>query len=73
YVFAAGLFDAFIDGYLDIVEKRADEPFTEADIQAQDAMRKRWLIDQLFSDPFSSKIVPFNVWSFANVPPVIKF
>ncbi|MDP6675370.1 MAG: hypothetical protein QGH93_11070, partial [Gammaproteobacteria bacterium] len=54
YVFAAGLFDAFIDGYLDIVEKRADEPFTEADIQAQDAMRKRWLIDQLFSDPFSS-------------------
>ena len=34
---------------------------------------QRWLIDQLFSDPFASEIVPFDVWSFANVPPVIKF
>jgi len=73
YEFASTLFDSFIDGYLDIVAKRADQSFSEADVQEQDAMRKRWLIDQLFSDPFSSKIVPFEVWSFANVPPVIKF
>jgi len=73
YVFAEELFDSFIDGYMDIVEKRANDPFSETDVLAQDEMRKRWLIDQLFSDPFSSKIVPFNVWSFANVPPVIKF
>jgi hypothetical protein len=73
YAFAAELFDSFIDGYMDIVEKRASDPFSEADVLAQDEMRKRWLIDQLFSDPFSSKIVPFSVWSFANVPPVIKF
>ena len=58
---------------MDIAEKRADQPYTEADLLAQDVMRKRWLIDQLFSDPFASAIVPFAVWSFANVPPVIKF
>ena len=67
------LFDAFTGAYLDSVEKRKDQAFTPADIAAQDAMRKQWLVDQLFSDPFSSKIVPFEVWSLANVPPVIKF
>ena len=56
-----------------ITAERADDPFTAADLAAQDEMRKRWLIDQLYSDPFSSKIVPFEAWSFANVPPVIKF
>jgi hypothetical protein len=36
-------------------------------------MRKSWLIDQLFSDPFASKIVPFEVWATANVAPTVKF
>jgi hypothetical protein len=36
-------------------------------------MRKRWLVDQLFSDPFASELVPFEVWSLANVPPTINF
>jgi hypothetical protein len=71
--FIAGLFDEFVGTYMDIAADRADDPFTAADLAAQDEMRKRWLIDQLFSDPFSSKIVPFDVWTFANVPPVIKF
>ena len=71
--FIAGLFDEFTGTYMDIVRERADDPFTAADIAAQDGMRKRWLIDQLFSDPFAAKIVPFDIWSFANVPPVIKF
>ncbi len=71
--FIAGLFDAFVGTYMDIVRERADDEFTAADIKAQDDMRRRWLIDQLFSDPFASAIVPFDVWSFANNPPVIKF
>lgn len=71
--FIAGLFDEFVGTYMDIAAERADDPFTDADILAQDDMRRRWLIDQLFSDPFSSKIVPFEAWTFANVPPVIKF
>ena len=71
--FIAGLYDLFVDEFVDITIERADEPFTAADIAAQDQMRRQWLIDQLFSDPFASKIVPFEIWSFANVPPVIKF
>lgn len=71
--FIAGMFDKFVGTYMDIVRERADDSYTEADIVAQDDMRRRWLIDQLFSDPFASKIVPFEVWSFANNPPVIKF
>jgi hypothetical protein len=71
--FIAGLFDEFVGTYMDITNERADDPVTAADLLAQDKMRKRWLIDQLFSDPYASKIVPFDVWSFANVPPVIKF
>ena len=73
FKFIAGLFDEFVDAYVDITEKRADQAYSEADLLAQDKMRKSWLIDQLFSDPFASAIVPFEVWSFANVPPVIKF
>ena len=42
-------------------------------VAAQDAMRKRWLIDQLYSDPYASSIVPYKAWFMANVPPVIKF
>lgn len=63
----------FTDMYMETIERRKDQAFTEKDIAAQDEMRKRWLIDQLFSDPFASAIVPFEVWSYANVPPVIKF
>jgi len=71
--FIAGLFELFTDAYMDITEERADDAFTAADIEAQDVMRRRWLIDQLFSDPFASNIIPFDIWSFANVPPVVKF
>jgi coproporphyrinogen III oxidase len=73
YEFVAELFDQFTDAYFDIVEKRANATYTSADVVAQDTMRKRWLMDQLFSDPFSSKLVPFEVWSLSNTPPVIKF
>ena len=73
YDFISGLYDKFVGTYLDIVEDRQDDPFTAEDVAAQDAMRRQWLIDQLFSDPFASAIVPFEVWSMANVAPVVKF
>jgi len=66
-------FVEFTDMYMETIERRKDQAFTDEDIVAQDGMRKRWLIDQLYSDPFASAIVPFEVWSYANVPPVIKF
>jgi len=73
YLFIEELFDEFVGAYLNIAEMRADDDFTEADLLAQDKMRKRWLIDQLYSDPFASKIVPYQAWFMANVPPIIKF
>ena len=73
YAFIEEIFDQFVGAYLDIIEKRADDAYTDVDLAAQDDMRKRWLIDQLFSDPYASSIVPFQAWFMANVPPVIKF
>lgn len=73
YEFVAELFDQFTGAYLDLVARRARDSYSPADLAAQDAMRKRWLVDQLFSDPFASKLVPFEVWSLSNTPPVIKF
>jgi len=73
YMFIKGMFTEFVDAYMQLVEKRMDDSFSEEDVLAQETMRHRWLIDQLFSDPFASKIVPFEVWSAANVPPTIKF
>ena len=63
----------FVDVYMGLVEKHKDSPYTKKDLEAQDTMRKQWLLDQLFSDPYSSKLVPFEAWSLANVPPIIKF
>ena len=36
-------------------------------------MRRRWLEDQLFADTFSMKVVPYEVWSFANQAPTVRF
>jgi coproporphyrinogen III oxidase len=71
--FIAGAYDEFVDAYMNITEKRANDPFTDEDVMAQEKMRKRWLVDQLFSDPYASKVMPFEAWSFSSVPPMIKF
>ena len=66
-------YENFTDAYFDTIERRQDDPVTAEDIAAQKRMRKEWLIDQLFSDPFASDSVPFEVWSFGNVAPEIHF
>jgi coproporphyrinogen III oxidase len=73
YAFIEDLYDEFINLYLDIAEQRANDSYADADLAAQDRMRKEWLVDQLFSDPYASKTVPFETWFLANVPPVVKF
>jgi coproporphyrinogen III oxidase len=73
FKFIAEAFDAFTDTYFDTIEKRQNDPFTEQDFIAQNQMRKAWLVDQLFSDPFAREIVPFEIWSFTNVAPEIRF
>ena len=66
-------FDAFVGTYFDILAERRDEPFGPAQVAEQDAMRRRWLEDQLFADTFSMKVVPYEVWSFANQAPTVRF
>jgi hypothetical protein len=73
YEFVEGLFTKFTDAWIDLAEQHRNDAGTPADVAAQEAMRKRWLVDQLFSDPFAKELVPFEVWSTANVPPVIRF
>lgn len=73
YDLIEGLFEKFTDAYLDLVPRRAGAPVTDDDRARQDNMRKSWLVDQLYSDPFASQLVPFEVWSLANVPPIVRF
>lgn len=73
FALATEAFDAFVDAYFRILEKRKDQPYTPADVRLQDAMRKRWLEDQLFADTMSMKVVPYEVWSLANQAPAIRY
>lgn len=70
---AEGLFEQFDDAYLEIVARRATAPFGPDDEARRDEMRRRWLTDQLFADPFSSRVVPFEVWSLSDMPPTVRF
>ncbi len=73
YDLAEGLFEQVNDAYLEILARRAAQPYTAEDEARRDDMRQRWLTDQLFVDPFSTKVVPFEVGSMANMPPTIRF
>ena len=71
--FVKEVYDTFVDTYFDILKKRKDQAFTPADIIAQDGMRRRWLEDHLFSDPLTMNVVPYEVWSFNDQAPLVKF
>lgn len=73
FQFIAELYDDFVGLYLDQVAARDQDDYTPDDLMAQEVMRRQWLLDQLFSDPFASKIVPFEAWGTANLPPEVKF
>ncbi len=66
-------FDRFVDTYMNIIEMRKDDPYTAEDIAAQDAMRRNWLEDQLFSDVYTTNVTAYEGWSFSNLPPEVKF
>jgi hypothetical protein len=56
-----------------IVERRMNDPYTDQDLAAQDAMRKNWLEDRFFSDPFTTSVTPYEAWSLYSLPPEVKF
>lgn len=64
--FVSEAHDAFVEAYLAILEKRRDETFSAFQLRDQEDMRRRWLEDHLFSDPFTMYVVPYEVWSFAG-------
>jgi len=65
--------ETLVSSYFDVLDKRKDQSFSEEDLANQAGMRKRWLEDHLFSDPFTMYVVPYDVWSFADAPPVVTF
>jgi coproporphyrinogen III oxidase len=71
--FVAATHTTIFNAYIDILEKRHDQPYDADDLAEQDAMRKRWLEDHLFYDPVTMNMVPYEVWSFADQAPNIKF
>ena len=73
FAFVADAHTRFVNAFLDVLDRRKDEPFTDQDIENQSAMRRRWLEDHLFSDPFTMNVVPYKVWSFADAPPTVRF
>ena len=73
YKLVRDVFEASLDAFVDVVEKRKDEPYTEAELALQDEMRRKWLWDRVFSDPFTTSIVPYELYSFATLPPEVKF
>ncbi len=74
YLFMTEMYESFIDTYVSLIEKRKDQPYTPEDVAAQDAMRLNWFEDQVFADPYAaSGITPYEVWSLAFTPPVVKF
>ena len=71
--FMTEAYERFVDAYLTIVEKRKADSYTEEDLAAQDAMRRNWLEDHLFVDPYTSNITPYEAWSLYSLPPSVKF
>ena len=71
--FMTDTYETFLDSYLTMVEKRVDDPYTDEDLAAQDAMRLNWFEDRFFSDPFTRDVVPYEIWSLHSLPPVVKF
>jgi len=60
--------------YVTVLEKRKDQKFTDKDIEAMYDMRRRWLEKQFLWDPFPSKgLVPYEVFSFQDLPPEVRF
>ena len=66
-------FSALFDAYAVVLEKRRDQVYSESDLNAQDAMRRKWLEDQMMYDPYAQNVIPHEVRSVANYPPTIKY
>jgi len=71
--FVGEVYEVYLTAYAETLQRRAAQPYGAAEVVQQDEMRRRWFNDQMFADTFSTKVVPFEVWSMANLPPAVKF
>jgi len=66
--------ETMFDAYLQVFIKRKDQKFNNSDVDAMFDMRRRWLEKQFFWDPFASTgLAPYEVWSFQDLPPEVRF
>jgi coproporphyrinogen III oxidase len=63
----------FLTAYLSLIEKHQDDEYTTEDLAKQDYMRRNWLEDRFFSDPYTGNVVPYEVWALSTLPPLVKF
>lgn len=66
-------FETLFDAYIEVLDKRKEQEFTEDDIAAQDRMRRAWFEDHLFKDEFTVSFVPYEAWTFMHGPPTMKY
>lgn len=71
--FVTSTHTTIFSAYMDILEKRRDQPFDSGALAEQDGMRRRWLEDHLFHDPVTKNMVPYEVWAFADQAPTVRF
>jgi hypothetical protein len=58
---------------LDLLENNRNTPYSNEDLAKQDYMRRNWLEDRFFADPYTGNVVPYEVWSLSTLPPEVKF
>ena len=66
--------ETMFDAYLQVLIKRKEQKFSDSDRDAMFDMRRRWLEKQFLWDPFASTgLAPYEVWSFQDLPPEVRF
>ncbi len=71
--FMSEFYREFLLIYLDLIGRHRATPYTDEDLAKQDYMRRNWLEDRFFSDPYTGNVVPYEVWALSTLPPVVKF
>ena len=62
-----------LNAYLVVVGRRSADPYAEADLKAQDDMRKNGLEDRFFPAPYTAAVRPYCACSLCSFPPTVKF
>lgn len=62
-----------LNAYLVVVGRRSTDIYAEADLKAQDDVRKNWLEDRFFPTPDTTAVRPYDAWSLCSLPPTVKF